>query len=145
MQPLVSPTRGYQRLSSMLNAVICQRLVTRQDKKGRIPAVEIMVSTARIRECIQDQSRLNEISTAIAEGQDSYGMQSFDQSLRLLLDQGLISYEVALEQASRPADFALRVSGIEDGSREEEWKKLQDDQNVSKKRGGKSTLTIDRF
>jgi twitching motility protein PilT len=41
-----------------------------------------------------------------------YGMQTFDQSLYDLYSQGLITYETALENASRPDDFKLKVQGI---------------------------------
>jgi len=100
-------------LSGMLRAVVSQRLVPRKDGHGRVPAVEVMISTARIRELISDGARTREIPEAIAQGRDTYGMQTFDQSLMWLLNQGHISYEEALLQASNPDDFALRVSGIE--------------------------------
>jgi twitching motility protein PilT len=100
-------------LAALIKAIICQRLVPRKDGTGRVPAVEVMRSTARMRELILDERRYREIEQAIGEGQDTYGMQTFDQSLHALLKAGLISYEEALLQASNPEDFALRVSGIE--------------------------------
>lgn len=102
-------------LSGMLKAVVSQRLVPRKDGKGRVAAVEVMVSTARIRELILDETKFRELHETIAKGHDSYGMQTFDQSLMALLQQGLISYDEALLQATNRDDFALRVSGIEDG------------------------------
>ncbi len=99
-------------LSAVLKAVISQRLLPRADGKGRVPAVEIMVSTARIRECIADRDRTKEIYDAIVKGYTTYGMQSFDQSLMALLKKNLISYEEALKNSSNPSDFALRVKGI---------------------------------
>ncbi len=102
-------------LAGILKAVISQRLVPRKDGKGRVAAVEVMVSTARIRELILDESKFRELHETIAKGHDSYGMQTFDQSLMSLLQQGLITYDEALLQATNRDDFALRVSGIEDG------------------------------
>jgi twitching motility protein PilT len=104
-------------LASLLKAVVCQRLVPRADGQGRVPAVEVMLATARIRELILDPARVREIPDAIAEGRDAYGMQTFDQSLLALLRQKLITYEEAQLQATNRDDFALRVSGIEPTSK----------------------------
>jgi len=99
-------------LSGILKGVVSQRLVPRCDAKGRVPAVEIMIGTARIRDCIDDKEKTKQIPEAIAQGFTSYGMQTFDQSLMQLLTQKLISYEEALRQSSNPDDFALKISGI---------------------------------
>ena len=99
-------------LSGVLKGVISQRLVPRADEKGRVPAVEILVSTARVRECIVEKDKTNEINDAITKGVTSYGMQSFDQSLMFLMQERLITYEEALKHCTNPDDFALRVRGI---------------------------------
>ena len=99
-------------LSGILKGVVSQRLVPRNDTKGRVPAVEIMIGTARIRDCIDDKEKTKQIPEAIAQGYTSYGMQTFDQSLMQLLTRKLISYEEAIRQSSNPDDFALKVSGI---------------------------------
>jgi twitching motility protein PilT len=99
-------------LASILRAVISQRLVPRSDGKGRVPALEVMVSTARVRECIGDKDRTKEIPDAIAKGFTTYGMQTFDQSLMSHVKSGLITYEEALKHVSNPDDFALRFRGI---------------------------------
>ena len=99
-------------LSGILKGVISQRLVPRADGKGRVPAVEIMINTARIRDCIDDKEKTKQIPEAIAQGYTTYGMQSFDQSLMQLYTNKLITYEEALRQSSNPDDFALKVSGI---------------------------------
>jgi twitching motility protein PilT len=108
-------------LAGMLRGIICQRLIPRKDGRGRVPAVEILVATARIRELILDPARFREIPEAIAQGQETYGMQTFDQSLHSLLQADLISYEEALAQSSNPDDFALRVSGIDAGPSAGAW------------------------
>ncbi len=107
-------------LGSVLKAVISQRLVPRADGKGRVPAIEVLLATARVRELVEDKDRTKEIPDAIAQGHVSYGMQTFDQSLMGLLRSGLISYEEALRQATNPDDFALRVSGIS-GTSDSKW------------------------
>jgi twitching motility protein PilT len=107
-------------LGSVLKAVISQRLVPRADGKGRVPAIEVLLATARVRELIEDKDRTKEIPEAIAQGHVSYGMQTFDQSLMALLRSAVISYEEALRQATNPDDFALRVSGIS-GTSDSKW------------------------
>ena len=107
-------------LGSVLRGVISQRLVPRADGKGRVPAIEVLLATARVRELIEDKDRTKEIPDAIAQGHVSYGMQTFDQSLMSLLRSGLISYEEALRQATNPDDFALRVSGVS-GTSDSKW------------------------
>lgn len=99
-------------LAGVLKGVISQRLVPRADGTGRVPGVEVLVSTARVRECIIEKDKTNEINDAIAKGVTTYGMQSFDQSLMFLLKEGLISFEEALKHCTNPDDFALRVKGI---------------------------------
>ncbi len=103
-------------LSTILKAVISQRLVPRADGKGRVPALEVLISTARIRECIADKDRTKELPDAISKGFTTYGMQTFDQSLMSLVKRELISYEEALNHVSNPDDFALRFRGIESTS-----------------------------
>jgi twitching motility protein PilT len=99
-------------LASVLRAVISQRLVPRADGRGRVPAVEIMINTAFIRELIEDKDRTKEIPEVIAKSHISWGMQTFDQSLMFLFKNKLITYEEALRQATNKDDFALRVQGI---------------------------------
>ncbi|MBI5014685.1 MAG: type IV pilus twitching motility protein PilT [Deltaproteobacteria bacterium] len=99
-------------LASILKGIVSQRLVPKADGKGRVPAVEVMVATARIRECIEIPEKTKEIRTAISEGFTTYGMQTFDQSLMGLLKKNLITYKEALRQSSNPDDFALKISGI---------------------------------
>jgi twitching motility protein PilT len=99
-------------LASVIKAIVSQRLVPKADGKGRVAAVEIMKATGRIKELIEDKDRTKEIADAIAQGHVAYGMQTFDQSLMMLIRQNLITYQEALRQASNPDDFALRFQGI---------------------------------
>ncbi|MDO9079610.1 MAG: PilT/PilU family type 4a pilus ATPase, partial [Desulfuromonadales bacterium] len=103
-------------LSATLKAVISQRLIPRLDGKGRVPAVEVMISTARVRELINDANRTSLLAEAIQQGYISYGMQSFDQSLMSLVKRNLVSYEEAVAQSSNPDDFKLKFSGISSSS-----------------------------
>jgi twitching motility protein PilT len=103
-------------LASILKAVISQRLVPRADGKGRVPALEILMSTARVRECIGDKDRTKELHDAIAKGFTTYGMQTFDQSLMQLVKNKLVTYDEALKHVTNPDDFALRFRGIDSTS-----------------------------
>jgi twitching motility protein PilT len=107
-------------LGSVLRGVVSQRLVPRADGKGRVPAIEVLLCTTRVREMIEDKDRTKEIPDAISQGHTTYGMQTFDQSLMGLLKASLVSYEEALRQATNPDDFALRVSGIS-GTSDSKW------------------------
>jgi twitching motility protein PilT len=100
-------------LASVLRGIISMRLIPRADGKGRVPAVEVMVSTATIRECIVDSDKTRKIHEVIAAGGSEYGMRTFDQSLLALYQGELVSYEEALRWSSNPNDFALRVRGVE--------------------------------
>jgi twitching motility protein PilT len=132
--------------ANLFKGVIAQRLVPRADGKGRVPAVEIMVSTARIRELIMEEAHARAITEQLAKGSDTYGMQTFDQSLMWLLQNGYITYEEALVQSSNPDDFALRVSGIGSTSNESAWSGFEN-AGASKKGGGKKgdDFDLDEF
>jgi twitching motility protein PilT len=99
-------------LASVLRAVISQRLIPSADGKGREPAVEVMISTAFIRDGIVDKEKTHMIPGAIAAGTSQYGMQTFDQSIFGLFQQGRITYDEALRWASNVDEFKLKVQGI---------------------------------
>jgi len=99
-------------LASVLKAVISQRLIPRANGTGRTAAVEVMVSTSFIRECIADKDKTHLIHGAIAAGTSQYGMQTFDQHLFLLYKDGTITYEDALRYASNKDEFKLKVQGV---------------------------------
>jgi twitching motility protein PilT len=108
--PEQKPVR--MQLASTLKAIVSQRLVRRADGVGRVPAVEVLVATSYVRDCIINPDKTRGIHEAIASGTSQYGMQTFDQSLYDLFTQRLITYEEALHQSSNPDDFKLRCSGI---------------------------------
>jgi twitching motility protein PilT len=99
-------------LASVLKAVLSQRLIPRSDTRGRVPAVEVLISTAYIRDCIVDKEKTHLIHGAIAQGTSQYGMQTFDQSIFSLYEQGYVSYDEALRWASNVDEFRLKVQGI---------------------------------
>jgi len=99
-------------LASVLKAVVSMRLIRKADGRGRVPAVEVLISTEFIRDCIINQDKTRMIRDAIAAGTSQYGMQTFDQSIYNLYRDKLITYDEALKQASNPDEFKLRVEGI---------------------------------
>jgi twitching motility protein PilT len=128
-------------LASVITGIISQRLVSRADGKGRVPAVEIMISTARTRELIDDKEKTKQLREAIQQGFIAYGMQTFDQSLMGLLKRKLITFEEALRQCSNPDDFKLKVSGISSTS-DLSWEDFEKEEEGS---GKEEVLEVDRF
>lgn len=116
-------------LSSILKGVISMRLIPEKGGKGRVPAVEIMINTPYIQECIIKKEKTALIRDAIEAGVSQYGMQTFDQSIYYLYKNDLISFEQGLRYSSNPNDFKLRVAGIQsssDVSREEMEKEMSE-------------------
>jgi twitching motility protein PilT len=99
-------------LANVLRAVVSMRLIRRTDTPGRVPAIEIMLVTEYIRNCVLDPDKTRLIRQAIAAGTSQYGMQTFDQCIYEHHKAGRISYEDALAYASNPDEFKLRVQGI---------------------------------
>jgi twitching motility protein PilT len=100
-------------LATVLQGIVSMRLIPRADGTGRIPAVEVLIATTQVRECIIAPERTKEITDIIAAGTSQYGTQTFDQALMDLYHRELITYEEALHQATNPDDFALKVRGIQ--------------------------------
>ena len=99
-------------LSGILKAVISMRLMRAAKGSGRVPAVEVMVTTALIRDYIINEEKTSLIREAIANGASQYSMQTFDQSLFQLLQSLQITLEEAIRNATNPDEFKMRVSGI---------------------------------
>jgi twitching motility protein PilT len=97
------------RLADSLHAVVSQRLLRRKDGHGRVAALEVLIVTPTIRDLILDRNRTAEIREFIAEGRDQYGMQTFDQHLMDLVQQGAVDYDTAVANASNPSDFELQM------------------------------------
>ena len=100
-------------LAQVIKSVISLRLVPRADGTGRVPAAEVMIATAYIRDCIENKEKTKYIREQIALGTSQYGMQTFDQSLYGLYQGGLITLDEALRRASNPDEFKLKVQGVQ--------------------------------
>lgn len=100
-------------IAGLLKAVVSQRLMKSAGESGRIPAVEVLMSTPLIRDYILHEDKTPSIRDAISAGTSQYGMQTFDQSLFYLYTSGLIALEEALHGSTNPDEFRLRLAGIQ--------------------------------
>jgi twitching motility protein PilT len=137
-------------LSNVLRGVISQRLIPRIEGTGRVAAVEVMISTGRVRELIDDEDKTVQLRDTIAKGYTTYGMQTFDQALMDLVKREVISYDEALRQSSNPDDFKLKFSGIDstsDGSWGDFERGKEEERQVDENEGldADGQVEIERF
>ncbi len=97
-------------LAGTLRGIMCQRLLPRADG-GRVPAVELLISNARIGDLIRE-NRADEIEDAVAAG-EFYEMQTFAQSLIKLVLSGEVEREVAANSATNRHDFLVALEHAE--------------------------------
>jgi twitching motility protein PilT len=128
-------------LASVLKGIISQRLIPRADNQGMVPAVEVLVSTARVREHVADKEKLRELREVIAGGNTTYGMQTFDQSLMSLFKSGLVTREEAMKNATNPGDFDLKLRGISSAS-DSRWDNFETSEAPE---GSTPKVEIERF
>jgi twitching motility protein PilT len=84
---------GRMRLSEALGAIVSQQLLPEKDEKGRVPAVEVLLATPAVRECLRDASRMPELRQLMADGRKQLGTQTFDQHVAELVEAGTITAE----------------------------------------------------
>jgi twitching motility protein PilT len=101
-------------LSLVLEGVVSQRLITRRAEAGRVPAVEVMLGTPTVKELLLE-GKTRDLAVAVEDGHAHYGSQSFNQSLRGLVEDGLIEYDDALAAADSPEELKLVMRGISKG------------------------------
>ncbi len=127
-------------LASVLQGVVSQRLIPRVDGEGRVAACEVMVTTQSVREAIIDPEKTRRLREVIAAGGSQYGMQTFDQHLFDLMDDGIISQQDAMNWSTNPDDFSLRLRGVRSSS--DTWR---DDESSQAGHSDANSLSIDRF
>ena len=94
-------------LSVVIQAVVSQTLLHRQDRPGRAAAFEIMIATPAIRNIIRER-KTHQIYSTIQTGHD-LGMQTLDAHLLALYREGVVGFEDALAKSSNPAEFRQRA------------------------------------
>jgi twitching motility protein PilT len=99
-------------IAGSLKGIISQRLIQRADGKGRVPAMEVLVATGRVFDKIADAEATHELEEIIADG-EYYGMQTFDQSLLALYEQGLVTRRDALTTATNTHDLRLKLDHLD--------------------------------
>ncbi len=99
-------------LALTLNAIVAQRLVLRADGTGRVPAVEVMLSTPRVRDLLrkEDWSSIRSVMQFAAGIQE--GMQTFDYALYLLIQEGVVDVETAMTAADSANEIRMRLRGL---------------------------------
>ena len=107
-------------LAEVLAGIISLRLLPTADGQGRVPAAEVLVNTAAIKEYIRDKDKLELVEQAIAEGHMQYRSQTFDQALLNLYQTGQITLETAMNAATNKDDFDLKIRGIS-GTSDRGW------------------------
>jgi twitching motility protein PilT len=103
-------------LAGVLRASVSQRLLPAADGKRRVLAAEVLVSTPYIKDCIQDPDKTSLIADAIVAGGSEYGMQSFDQAILKLCQEGVVTIEEAERAVTNVEEFKMRLRGITSGT-----------------------------
>ena len=104
-------------LAINVRSIMCQRLIRRAFGGGVVPAIEIMLNTPMVKKLIEE-NRVEKLPAAVETGSED-GMQSFNQSLLGLVNEGLITEEDALKMASNPESLKMNLKGIFLDSRSE--------------------------
>lgn len=99
-------------LSLVLQAVISQTLIAKATGTGRVMACEVLIATPAVRNLIRD-GKTEQIISAIQTG-GKFGMQTFNQSLARLYEEGLITFQQAIENSSDPEELKkmIKVSAV---------------------------------
>jgi twitching motility protein PilT len=96
-------------LSMVLEGIVCQSLLPRADKAGRVCATEILVPTAAIRNLIRED-KIHQIYSSMQAGQEKLGMHTFNQSLATLYLSGKISMDAALGASSLKEELSEMIN-----------------------------------
>lgn len=111
-------------LASTLQGVISQRLIRSSDGLARVPAVEILVSTGTVRDCIINPEKTPLLHQVMRESVTSHSMQTFDQALMKLYQDGVVTLDDALRASSKPHELTLRLKGIQATS-DQSWQQFE--------------------
>lgn len=101
-------------IADTLKAVVSQRLLPHASGVGRVPAVEVLVATALIKKLIEENN-LSEVNNQMKLGQ-YYGMQTFNQALIKLFQEGQVKLEDALSAATNAEELMLNIKGVQSSS-----------------------------
>jgi twitching motility protein PilT len=99
-----------ERLAKCFRYIICQRLMSKSDRSGRVAAFEILKANARTRECIEKGERENKSLLDAMKAGSAEGMQHFDGEIAQLVQDRLIDLETGLSYASNPATLGQELA-----------------------------------
>ena len=102
-------------MATVLAGVASQRLLPSLKTQGMIPAVEFLMATPRVRELLSTGDTLA-LEKALIEGESYYGTQTFNMSLKELVESEIVSLDDALQASDNPDDLKLALRGIQTGS-----------------------------
>jgi len=83
------------RFAESLRAIVSQQLLPAKDEKGRVAAVEVLLASPAVRECIRDHGPLGELRKLMADGRKQGGSQTYEQHLAELVESGLVTEDTA--------------------------------------------------
>ena len=109
--PVAHQNQVRGQLSEILRAVISMRLMPSKDKNSLVPVCEILINTEIVKKHIAENN-LSEIYDVMVKG-SYYGMQTFNQALVGLCQDGVITEEDALKVSTNPEEFRLYIRGID--------------------------------
>jgi twitching motility protein PilT len=92
-----------ERFAKSFRYIICQRLMPKTDRSGRVAAFEILKANARTRECIEKGERENKSLLDVMKSGASEGMQHFDGEIAQLVKERIVDFETGLSFATNPA------------------------------------------
>ena len=101
-------------MAAVFRAVLNQRLLDRADGRGRIPAFEVLLGTAKVADCIVED-RLADLERIVADG-EYHGMQTLDRALEHLARDGLVSVRDAVAVAGEPEELRLVLGAFASSS-----------------------------
>jgi twitching motility protein PilT len=99
-----------ERFAKALRYIVCQRLMSKPDRSGRIAAFEILKTNARVRECIEKGERESKSLLDAIKAGAADGMQHFDGEIARLVQDRLVDLETGLSFASNPAALGQELA-----------------------------------
>lgn len=104
------------RLGKAFRFIISQRLLPKQDGKGRIAAVEVLKSTMRTRDYVEKgESEGKSLLDAMRDG-DNEGMQHFDGEIEKLIRNGVVNFDTALTYSTNAGNLRLELADYLEGA-----------------------------
>jgi len=99
-----------ERFAKSFRYIVCQRLMSKSDRSGRVAAFEILKANARTRECIEKGESENDDLLEAMKAGSSEGMQHFDYEIAQLVQDRVIDLETGLSFASNPATLGQELA-----------------------------------